>query len=104
VREVIGFSAAEPAGLLGISPAAVISALQRARATLDTSLRARHRPTGDETELVGRYLWDWHTADVPDLTTTISPTIMEGPPSAGRHGVRARRWPAGAVAGGRPRR
>jgi hypothetical protein len=79
VREVIGFSAAETAGLLGISPAAVISALQRARATLDTSLRARYRSTGDEAELVGRYLWDWHAADVPDLQASMSANTSATP-------------------------
>ncbi len=73
LREVIGFSAAETAGLLGTSPAAVNSALQRARATLDTGLppQARHRPAGDEAELVGRYLRAWHAADIPALVALL---------------------------------
>jgi len=73
LREVIGFSAAETAGLLDTSPAAVNSALQRARATLDTNLppKARHRPTGDEAELVGRYLRAWRAADVPALVALL---------------------------------
>jgi RNA polymerase sigma-70 factor (ECF subfamily) len=73
LREVIGFSAAETAALLDTSAAAVNSALQRARTTLDTNLRQqiRHRPTGDDAELVARYLRAWHAADVPALVALL---------------------------------
>jgi RNA polymerase sigma-70 factor (ECF subfamily) len=73
LREVIGFTAAETATLLDTSPAAVNSALQRAKAALETGLPAHalHRPTGDAAELVGRYLRAWDAADVPALVALL---------------------------------
>ncbi|MFC5064585.1 RNA polymerase subunit sigma-70 [Actinomycetospora atypica] len=60
LRDVLGFSAAETAGVLGASTAAVTSALQRARETMD---RHRRDPTdalapGDpaQRELLERYV------------------------------------------------
>jgi RNA polymerase sigma-70 factor, ECF subfamily len=73
LRDVLGFTAAETADLLGGSPAAVHSALQRARATIEAGLppAALHRPTGDVAELVDRYLRAWHAADIPGLVTLL---------------------------------
>jgi len=73
LRDVLGFTAAETAGLLATSPAAVHSALQRARTTIDAGLppAARHRPTGELAELVDRYLRAWYAADVPALVALL---------------------------------
>jgi RNA polymerase sigma-70 factor, ECF subfamily len=69
LRDVLGYNAAETADLLGSTPAAVHSALQRARATIDAGLPATalHRPDGDPADLVQRYLRAWHAADIPAL-------------------------------------
>jgi RNA polymerase sigma-70 factor, ECF subfamily len=73
LRDVLGYSATETAGLLDSSPAAVHSALQRARAAIDAGLpaTARHRPTGDLADLVDRYLRAWHAADIPALVALL---------------------------------
>ena len=73
LREVIGFSAAETATLLDTSAAAVNSAVQRARATLDIGppTRALHRPAGDAAELVNQYMRAWYAADVPALVALL---------------------------------
>ena len=73
LRDVLGYSATETAGLLDSSPAAVHSALQRARATVDAGLPAAalHRPSGDHADLVDRYLRAWHAADIPALVALL---------------------------------
>jgi len=73
LRDVLGYSAAETANLLDSSPAAVHSALQRARAAIDAGLpaAARHRPTGDVADLVDRYVRAWHAADIPALVALL---------------------------------
>jgi RNA polymerase sigma-70 factor (ECF subfamily) len=73
MRDVIGYSAAETARLLDTSPAAVNSALQRARALLDAGLphEALHRPTGDPAELVQRYVRAWQAGDVGALVALL---------------------------------
>jgi len=73
LRDVLGFTAAETATLLDSTPAAVHSALQRARATVDTGLPpdTLHRPSGDVAELVDRYVRAWHTADITALVALL---------------------------------
>lgn len=72
LAEVLGWSAAEIAGGLDTSVAAVNSALQRARATLaarDVSLPSGHRAalSDEEATLVERYVDAFHRYDVDAL-------------------------------------
>jgi RNA polymerase sigma-70 factor, ECF subfamily len=73
LRDVLGYSGAETASLLGTSPAAANSALQRARAHLEAGLpqAALHRPTGDPAELVQRYMRAWQAGDVQALVALL---------------------------------
>jgi RNA polymerase sigma-70 factor (ECF subfamily) len=71
LREVLGFSAREVAETLATTPAAVNSALQRARAAVDERLpdesqQATLRSLGDERvrELVARYVDAWERGDI----------------------------------------
>jgi RNA polymerase sigma-70 factor (ECF subfamily) len=71
LREVLGFSAAEVADTLDTTTAAVNSAMQRARATVEAKLPERSqqatlRALGDEqvAELVERYVDAWDRGDV----------------------------------------
>lgn len=79
MRDVLGFSAREVASAIETTPAAVDSALQRARATVDARLPRRSqqatlRTLGDERlrVLVGRYLDAWERGDVEQLTAMLS--------------------------------
>jgi RNA polymerase sigma-70 factor (ECF subfamily) len=73
LRDVLGYSAAETAELLGSTPVAVHSGLQRARAAVDAGLPAAalHRPTGDLAGLLDRYVRAWHAADIPALVALL---------------------------------
>ncbi|HXF73777.1 MAG TPA: sigma-70 family RNA polymerase sigma factor [Actinomycetota bacterium] len=74
LREVLGWRAAEVADLLGTSVAAVNSALQRARATLDATgdPRGEPRPIGDvERELLERYVDAFERYDLDALTSLL---------------------------------
>ena len=71
LREVLGFSAAEVAGALDTTAAAVNSALQRARAAVEARVPERSqqavlRDVGDDgvRELVDRYVEAWERCDV----------------------------------------
>ena len=74
LREVLGFSAAEAAAILDATPAAVNSALQRARATVDQRVPRRSQqaelaavgPNGHRA-LVEAFVAAWERADVPAL-------------------------------------
>lgn len=93
--EVLGFSAREAAEALDTSPAAVNSALQRARATLarerpQPSQQQTLRALGDERSraLVARFTDAWSRADVPAIVALLSedarltmpplPTVVTG--------------------------
>lgn len=73
LREVLGWSAAETAVLLGVSATAVNSALQRARGTLASRLppTGDRTPPADQAELAGKYLQAWHAADLPALVALL---------------------------------
>ncbi|HEX9680088.1 MAG TPA: sigma-70 family RNA polymerase sigma factor [Anaerolineales bacterium] len=72
--DVLGYSAAEVAAMLGRSVSSVTSALYRARVTLSErgieGERAAHAPeldNPDERRLLERYLLAWETADIEGL-------------------------------------
>ncbi len=79
LHEVLGFSARETAEILGTSAAAVNSAAQRARATLERerperSQQATLRTLGDERSraLVGRFVDAWNRADVAAIVAMLA--------------------------------
>ena len=78
LRDVLAFSAAETAGLLDTTVAAVNSALQRGRAVLQehrASGRLRpERPAASsaaERSILDRYLAAWHACDIPALVALL---------------------------------
>jgi RNA polymerase sigma-70 factor (ECF subfamily) len=79
LREVLEFSAAEVAGLLDTSVAAVNSALQRARAGLPDAPPATE-PEGSR-DLIDRYVAAFEAADVDTLVSLLTEdAILEMPP------------------------
>jgi len=88
LREVLGWSAAEVAELLGDTVASVNSALQRARATLEKERRAGrfardHMPVSAEAEqaVVGRFMAAWDAVDVDGLVAVLADdAVMTMPP------------------------
>jgi RNA polymerase sigma-70 factor (ECF subfamily) len=84
LRDVLDFSAAEVAGLLSTSPAAVNSALQRARAGL-----SGENPVSDISEpddpavqnILNRYIQAFEAADVDGLVSLLTDdAVLEMPP------------------------
>jgi RNA polymerase sigma-70 factor (ECF subfamily) len=76
LRDVLGMQATECAGLLDLTVAAVNSALQRARETLESRSGALHgeaAPPEDEATrtLLGRYVSAWELADVSALVALL---------------------------------
>jgi RNA polymerase sigma-70 factor (ECF subfamily) len=73
LRDVLGWSAAETADLLGTSTAAANSALQRARATIDAELGVRPvaPARAGERELLRRYVDAWEQADIGALVALL---------------------------------
>ncbi|MEV6304501.1 RNA polymerase subunit sigma-70 [Actinoplanes sp. NPDC051861] len=107
LRDVLAWPAAEVAGLLGTSAAAVNSALQRARATLaaSTDVTPVTRPAGErERHLVTAFLRAWADCDVDALARLLrEDVILTMPPEririTGRDAVA--RFFATVPAGGR---
>ena len=79
LRDVLGFSGAETADLLGLTPAAVYSALQRAHKTVDKlasdrSQQATLHDLGDGAvrQVVDRYVAAWEHNDVDALVSMLT--------------------------------
>jgi RNA polymerase sigma-70 factor, ECF subfamily len=79
--EVLGWSGNEVAELLGTTRAAVNSALQRARASLDLT-PAERVPDAEEAAIAARYLAAWDAADVAGLAALLRDDVeMTMPPT-----------------------
>ena len=88
LRDVLAFSAAETAQILQASEAGVNSALQRARATLETHRASgRLRPAsipdpGAERALADRFTATWHACDIPALVSVLAEDCLLTMPPA----------------------
>ncbi len=73
LHEVLGWSAEECAGVLEMTPTAVHSAVQRARATLSTRGQAwrQEPPAKDLPALLERYLEAWEASDLTGLVALL---------------------------------
>ncbi|HTT60190.1 MAG TPA: sigma-70 family RNA polymerase sigma factor [Bryobacteraceae bacterium] len=86
LQDVMGWSAIETARLLNCSPAAVNSALQRARATLEERLPTRESGVAasmrvDQRALLGRYVRAWETTDIDGFSALLrEDAVMSMPP------------------------
>src|SRR5262249_19874376 len=87
LRDVLGFSAAESAESLDTSSAAVNSALQRARRTVEERLPERSqqatlRALGDERsrELLHGYLDAWERQDIPAIVSMLADDVIADMP------------------------
>jgi len=97
LRDVLGFSAAEVSELLGISSAAVHSALLRARATLKAARASRSSAEVDServADLLTRFVDAWHAADAARLVALLrDDAVITMPPLPlwyrGREAIRA---------------
>jgi len=78
LRDVLGFSADETAQMLDLSTAAVNSALQRARATMEAGVERPAPPPaeGQLAELLSRYVRAWETADSASLVRLLRDDII----------------------------
>jgi RNA polymerase sigma-70 factor (ECF subfamily) len=85
LREVLGWPAADVADLLGLSTAAVNSALQRARARLDAAGlgedQVREPDDAEQRAVVDRYVVAFQTADLAAMERLLADdVVMEMPP------------------------
>jgi RNA polymerase sigma-70 factor, ECF subfamily len=85
LREVLGFSAAETAEILGTTVASVNSSLQRARARMKTiegpAAQADELSTAEERAWVDRYMKAFELADIEGLKRLLTQdVILEMPP------------------------
>jgi len=113
LRDLLAWSAEEVADLLESSPAAVNSALQRARATIEAEKRRAVAPGAGQRDLLRRYVDAWAEADIDGLVELLrEDAVLTMPPEASIHGAAAigefftERHPGGAPsavwANGRP--
>jgi RNA polymerase sigma-70 factor, ECF subfamily len=92
LRDVLGWSAAEVAGLLDTTPAAANSALQRARATIEGELGVRPvaPARAGERDLLRRYVDAWEQADIAALVALLrDDAVITMPPQPAIHGAAA---------------
>lgn len=77
LKDVLGFSSAEIAGMLDLSTASVNSALQRARASIaERQPRADNtEPRADERALVDRFVASFTAGDVDDLVDLLAEDV-----------------------------
>jgi len=81
VADVLGYSAKETAALLNITPAAVNSALQRARKTLEANPSRELSPAVDLAELLSRFVEAWEAGDAKAIVALMTDdTTMVMPP------------------------
>jgi RNA polymerase sigma-70 factor (ECF subfamily) len=88
LRDVLGFTAVETADMLGTTPTAVHSSLQRAHRTVSDRLprpsqRATLHSLGDErlNEIVSRFVEAWQSADVDTIVKMLTDdAVMSMPP------------------------
>ena len=91
LRDVLGFHADEVGEMLGSTPASVNSALQRARATLESRVPAsRDRLamplTGAERELVGRFADAFERDDIDEVVAMLTDdAVISMPPEPEWH-------------------
>jgi RNA polymerase sigma-70 factor (ECF subfamily) len=91
LRDVLGWSGPEVAELLGTSVAAVNSALQRARGTVDGELDSTPRAAGPgQRRLLRRYVEAWERADVDALVALLrEDAVLAMPPQPAVRGAEA---------------
>jgi RNA polymerase sigma-70 factor (ECF subfamily) len=90
LRDVLGWTAPEVAELLESTVAAINSALQRARATIEMELPAPAPKTAatDERELLRRYVDVWERDDVDGLVALLrEDAVLRMPPQAAVRGA-----------------
>src|SRR5947199_4028705 len=81
LRDVLGWSAKEAAEALDDSVAAVTSALQRARVSLEGTRRQVSTPGARERALVKRFMTAWDAVDIDGLVALLSEdALMTMPP------------------------
>jgi RNA polymerase sigma-70 factor (ECF subfamily) len=91
LRDVLGWTSPEVADLLGSTGAAVNSALQRARVTVDQHLPARALESAEpaERDLLRRYVDAWDNDDVDGLTALLrQDAVLRMPPQPSVRGAR----------------
>jgi RNA polymerase sigma-70 factor, ECF subfamily len=90
LRDVLGWTAPEAAALLETSVAAVNSALQRARATVDGELPPPVAPAAADQELLRRYVAAWERTDIDGLVALLrEDAVMRMPPQPAVRGAAA---------------
>ena len=89
LRDLLGWSADETASLLETTSAAVNSALQRARSTIEAEKRAV-APGAGQRDLLRRYVDAWEEADIDGLVELLrEDAVLTMPPEPSIHGAAA---------------